>query len=140
MKVQPWQEKILVDIESGGIKPGEMYVMMAGRNVGKSTFSSAAFKRLWDDIYKERQIEDLVLSEAKVHGARYYTVEPVGGNWSAMTDWCTSTFGEAAEVWDIKSTDEQFIWPETGRWYKNNRKFWFRNERDRDWFIIKWRS
>jgi hypothetical protein len=26
------------------------------------------------------------------------------------------------------------------RWYSNNRKFWFRSERDRDWFIIKWRS
>ena len=38
--IPPWQEKILVDIESGGLKPGEMYVMTAGRGVGKSVLSS----------------------------------------------------------------------------------------------------
>lgn len=45
MSIHPWQEKILVDIESGGLKPGEMYVMTAGRGVGKSVFSS----QFWTD-------------------------------------------------------------------------------------------
>lgn len=136
MDLQPWQKKILVDIESGGLKPGEMNVMMAGRNVGKSHFSAQAFKRLWDDIYKERPIEDLIQSEGKVFGARYYCVEPVGGNWSSMSAWCRESFGSPAEIWEAHN----FIWPDCGRWYENDRKFWFRNERDRDWFIIRWRA
>lgn len=134
-KLQPWQEKLLVDIESYTGKPAELTVMMAGRNVGKSTFSAAALHRLMKDIY-ERPLEDLVLSEGKVFGARYYTIEPVGGNWKHMEDWCKQAFGNPAEVWEA----QDFMWPEVGRWYMNNRKFWFRNEKDRDWFIIRWQS
>ena len=134
VELHPWQEKILVDIESGGLKPGEMYVMMAGRNVGKSTFSAAAFQRLWNDIYKERPVEELVLSERPVHGCRYYCVEPKGGNWKTMEAWCNEIFGEPGDIWD----SEDFIWPEKARWLQNNRKFWFRSEKDRTMFIMRW--
>ena len=132
--LHPWQEKMLVDIESGGFKPGEMVIMMSGRQAGKSTFNSAAFKRLWDDIYKTRPVEDLVLTEQKLHGARYYCVEPVGGNWLDMEEWAITTFGPPGEVWP----SQDFVWPEVPRWVGNNRKFWFRNERDRTMFIMRW--
>jgi hypothetical protein len=33
----PFQKQLLIDIKSGGIKPGEMTIMMAGRQAGKST-------------------------------------------------------------------------------------------------------
>ena len=135
-KLYPWQEKLLVDIESGGVKPGEMVVMMSGRQIGKSQFSAQAFKRLWDDIYKERPVEDLIMNEGTVFGAKYFTVEPIGGNWKDMEAWAKQSFGEPADIWE----KDKFMWPECGRWYMNNRKFWFRNERDRDWFIIKWRA
>lgn len=125
-----------MDIESGGLRPGEMTIMMSGRGVGKSTFSSAAFKRLWDDIYKERPVTDLVLGQQPVHGARYYTVEPQGGVWADMEAWCRATFGEPGDMWE----SNDWCWPESARWLQNNRKFWFRNERDRDWFILRWRS
>lgn len=135
-KLYPWQEKILVDIESGGFKPGEMVVMMSGRRAGKSQFSSVAFKRLWDAIYETRPITDLVLSEQPVHGARYYCVEPVGGSWPEMEAWCGAMFGEPGDMWE----SNDWVWPETARWMQNNRKFWFRTEKDRDWFILRWRS
>ena len=135
-QLHPWQEKILTDIESGGIKPGEMMVMMSGRRAGKSQFSAQALKRLWDDIYKERPVEDLVCDVRPVHGARYYTVEPVGGNWKEMEAWARQTYGEPGDMWD----SHDWVWPETARWMMNNRKFWFRNEKDRDWFILRWNS
>lgn len=125
-----------MDIESGGFRPGELVVMMAGRQVGKSMFSSAVFQRMWDDIHKPRPVEDLVLNEQPVHGARYYTVEPVGGSWAEMEEWCKTTFGEPGDMWE----SNDWCWPESARWLQNNRKFWFRTERDRDWFILKWRS
>lgn len=135
-KLLPWQEKILVDIESGGYKPGEMVVMMAGRGVGKSTLNSAVFKRLWDDIHRPRPVEDLILSEQPVHGARYYCVEPQGGSWTEMEEWCRSSFGEPGDMWE----SNDWCWPESARWLQNNRKFWFRKERDRSLFIIRWRA
>jgi hypothetical protein len=135
-KLQPWQQKILVDIESGGLKPGEMAIMMSGRNIGKSTLTSAVFKRMWDDINKPRPITDLILGESPVHGSRYYTVQPEGGSWAEMEEWCKQTYGEPGDMWE--SSD--WCWPESARWLQNNRKFWFRKEADRDWFIMRWRS
>lgn len=133
-KLHPWQEKIFVDLESSGVRPGEMMVMMAGRQIGKSTFS-AMYNRIMTDL-QNQPVEELVLSENKLAGARYYCVEPVGGNWKNMEVWCTQTFGEPGEVWP----KQEFVWPEVPRWVQNNRKFWFRSEKDRDWFIIKWNA
>lgn len=115
----------------------ELKIMMSSRNVGKSIWTAKAIDRLMKDLMS-RPVEELVLTESKFCGTKFYTVEPVGGNWKDMEDWCTLTFGTAAEVWDIKSANEQFMWPQFGRWYKNNRKFWFRNERDRTMFILRW--
>jgi hypothetical protein len=100
---------------------------------GKAGFSAAALKRIMDDI-QHRPIEDLILGDGKVFGARYYTVEPIGGNWLEMEKWAISIYGDPASIWE----QHNFIWPECGRWYMNNRKFWFRNESDRTVFVMKW--
>ena len=132
MIIHKWQ----LDLLNGLSKNKEIKIgMVAGRNVGKSVFSSAAFKRLWDDIYKERPVEDLTLTEARLHGSKYYCVEPVGGNWKDMELWVHQTFGEPGEIWP----SQDFTWPENPRWCMNNRKFWFRNEADRTLFVMKWR-
>jgi hypothetical protein len=134
-KLQPWQQQMIIDIESGGLKPGEMAIMMAGRGTGKSQV--AAFARLFDDIMKAPQkVHDIVLSEGTIYGSRYYTAEPIGGNWLEMEDWCRETFGPGSRaLWGEKVAP----YP-AQRWYANNRKFWFKREKDRDWFIIRWRS
>ena len=106
--------------------------MMSGRQTGKSMIS-AMYKRLMDDI-NNRPVEDIVLGESRVHGARYYTAEPVGGNWLNMEVWALDTYGQPGEFW----SKEDFAWPETPRWFMNDRKFWFRNERDRNWFVMRW--
>lgn len=134
-KLYPWQGKILVDIESGGVKPGEMLVMMSGRRIGKSMFTQQAIDRLIRDL-NSQLISELVLNEQPVHGARYHTVEPIGGNWIEMEAWCRSTFGDPGDMWD----SDDWCCPENARWLQNNRKFWFRNQKDRDWFIVRWSS
>jgi hypothetical protein len=116
---------------------GRGVVMTTGRQLGKSAFSAQALQRMMDDIYN-RPVEDLILSESKVHGARYHCVEPVGGNWKDMEEWALKTYGDPGELWPMKTQDD-FGWPESSRWYMNNRKFWFRNESDRTMFIMKWR-
>ena len=100
---------------------------------GQSDLSNmVALKRLLDDL-SGFPVSDLVLSEGTVYGKRYYCIEPVGGSWTEMENWCYDTFGDSNKA----------IWSEVPhpdrRWYTNNRKFWFRDEKDRDWFILKWR-
>jgi hypothetical protein len=115
----------------------EMTITMAGINVGKSMFSQQAIDRLMRDL-NCHPISELVLNTGTVYGSRYYTVEPIGGNWWEMECWVGETFG----------VSEGSIWADTNRpapqpaerWYANNRKFWFRTEKDRDWFVMRWSS
>ena len=128
----PWQQKIFDKITSGGVKPGEMKVMSSGRNIGKSYFTQKAIDRLMRDL-NSQPISDLVLSEGTVYGARYYCVEPVGGNWIEMETWALDTYGDCGSMWDKDKAPEP-----NARWYMNDRRFWFRTEKDRNWFIMKW--
>lgn len=135
-ELHPWQQRLLTDIKTSGLKPGEMAIMTAGRGVGKSMMTAQAIERLMQDIMS-RPVEDLVLSEGRVYGARYYLVEPVGGNWLDMETWCLDTYGSTGSIWQ----ESKNLTPEPlQRWYMNNRKFWFRKQQDRDWFILRWRS
>ena len=82
----------------------------------------------------------LELEEGRVYGARYYVVHPVpsweldndwGGvdAWNSMVEWMVATFGP---------TLKDGVWAPGQRWYVNNARFYFRNEQDRDWFILRW--
>ena len=76
-----------------------------------------------------------VEEQRKVHGARYHVVYPVctfeemSINWKRIEDWCVGTFGPEQGSW----WDEQ-----PGRWFMNNTKFWFREEADKNWFLLRW--
>ena len=70
------------------------------------------------------------LSEGKIFGEQYYTVEPVPyGAWHDMELWCKKTFG---------CPPANGVWEPHGRWYMNNSKFWFRDKKDLEWFVLKW--
>ena len=127
----PWQIEILDKMRQ---YKGRGTTMVTGRNIGKTQLNAQAMKRLMEDLYS-RPIEDLVLSEGTVYGSRYYTVQPIGGNWLKMEQWCLETFGTADyPIWSEDKAPEP-----KQRWYKNNRKFWFRDECDRMIFVLKWR-
>ena len=129
--MQTWQMELLEKMYK---YKGQGMIQITGRNTGKSNFSAQALKRLWEDIAWS-PVQDIVLSEGTVYGARYYTAQPVGGNWREMEAWCYETFGNSGEnIWGEKEAPEP-----AQRWYMNNRKFWFRDDRDRMIFVLKWR-
>lgn len=131
MNIQPWQWEMLEKMTQ---YKGRGIVQITGRGVGKGDFSAQAFKRLIDDIWYS-PLQNIVLAEGTVYGSRYYTAEPVGGDWREMETWCYQTFGYAGEkIWGEGKAPEP-----AQRWYMNNRKFWFRDERDRMIFVLKWR-
>ncbi len=127
----PWQKDLLDKMTK---YKGKGLIQVTGRQTGKSGFSAQALQRVMQDLYS-RPMEDIVLSEGKVYGARYYTAEPIGGNWLEMEAWCYQTFGDDSyPIWGEGQAPEP-----AQRWYKNNRKFWFREEKDRTMFVLKWR-
>ena len=78
------------------------------------------------------------IEEGRVYGSRYYTVDPdikayepfwYHQDWHDMENWCKNTFGD---------TPSDGVWTPKARWYMNNRKFWFREKKDLEWFILKW--
>lgn len=82
----------------------------------------------------------LKVEEGRVYGARYYVIHPVpewdldgdwGGayTWNRMVEWMVETFGPTAK---------DGVWTPGQRWYTNNARFYFRNEQDRDWFLLRW--
>jgi hypothetical protein len=132
-ELEPWQQRALESITQ---YKGRGLVQITGRNTGKSHWTNVAIKRLMDDL-NSQPISDLILSEGTVYGSRYYCIEPMGGNWLDMEVWCTRTFGETGSIWQ----ETKNLTPEPHkRWYMNNRKFWFKDIKDRDWFILRWRS
>ena len=82
----------------------------------------------------------LELSEGRVYGSRYHTVQPPsklvptsGGwynqYWIDMENWCKETFGD---------TPTDGVHTPGARWYANDSKFWFREKKDLEWFLLKW--
>ena len=73
----------------------------------------------------------LDIDQGRVFGAKYHTVEPVyaGDKWHDMMEWIVDTFGP---------TSDDGVWTPGMRWYANNAKFWFRNKKDLDWFVLRW--
>jgi hypothetical protein len=128
--IPDWQMNMLNKLQ--GIKKGEL-MLTVGRRSGKSMLGSQAFQRLWDELHN-RPVEHLVLSEGTVYGSRYYCVEPVGGSWLEMEKWALRTYGESTgSIWGDKVPEP------AQRWYMNNRKFWFRDQKDQLMFVMKWR-
>ena len=80
----------------------------------------------------------MTIDEGRVYGARYYTVDPTikaydpfwdSQLWDDMEIWCKAIFGD---------TPKDGVWTPNARWYMNNSKFWFREKKDLEWFLLKW--
>lgn len=70
------------------------------------------------------------ISEGTVYGQKYLTVHPTSSTkWDDMMEWTVKTFGPSA--WNG-------VWTPDQRWYANNAKFWFRDAKDLEWFMLKW--
>jgi hypothetical protein len=80
-----------------------------------------------------------LLGNGTVYGKNYHTIAPPmwSGNWQSMSVWCTETFGPSTgSIWS-GNTGQAPVPAE--RWYENNAKFWFREEKDLTLFLLRWR-
>ena len=99
----------------------------------------AAGQRMSDDIDKQvlkgmGYVFDYYLEYSKgtVFGQEYLSVAPMNadGKWADMMEWMVTTFGPVDDSHGVFTPDQ--------RWYVNNAKFWFRDAKDRDWFVLRW--
>lgn len=116
-----WQLDLIEKLQ--GYKPKEMIVFASSRQVGKSHFM-----KMWSENYYS-EFPSLELSEGTVLGHPYYIVRPKGIPWYEMEPWCRETFGP---------TPEFGVWELDARWYMNAERFWFRDEKDRMLFVLRW--
>lgn len=116
-----WQLDLLERLQ--GFKPGEMAVITSSRQTGKSML-----QRLWNETYFQ-EVPCVELGEGRVFDQPYYTAEPKGIVWADMETWCRHTFGP---------TPETGVWEPLARWYMNGERFWFRDEKDRMLFVLRW--
>ena len=84
--------------------------------------------KLWSQIY-DQEVPTLTLREGTVYGEPYYAVECRGYIWPDLYDWCANSFGPISK---------QGVWEPGCRWYENNTAFWFKHQKDRDWFVMRW--
>jgi hypothetical protein len=97
-----------------------------------------AAQKISDDIDKQvlkgvGYVFDYYLEHGRgtICGQEYLSVAPMNaeGKWSDMMEWMVNSFGP---------TPFDSIWMPDQRWHVNNAKFWFRDAKDRDWFILRW--
>ena len=99
-----------------------------------------AGKQLADDIDRQvltsigmGYVFDYYLEHSRgtICGQEYLSVAPMNaeGRWSDMMEWTVNSFGPTAK---------DGVWTADQRWYANNAKFWFRDAKDRDWFVLRW--
>jgi hypothetical protein len=56
-------------------------------------------------------------------------------DWNTMMTWCEETFGPTGSLW----AETKSLTPEPNqRWYANNSRFWFLEEKDLNWFVLRW--
>ena len=139
-KLHPWQEKILVDIESGGFTASGLSVIMSGRQTGKSMYYqavNAAMEQVMNNV------PSLETSEKSYNGIDWYIVQPNMGGvfskrkliWEEMDEWCTNTMGQG--ITGVRKVRGD-AWEADCRWLTNGGKFWFRQEKDRTMFVLRW--
>jgi len=99
-----WQKDWL-----GGFKKGEMAIVSASRNTGKSTFTAATLRKLLDDMESlDPNFE--VLTTGTVDGKPWYTI----------------TCKKDVSIWIRENGVENSEWSD----YVDNRWMWHRNRLD----------
>jgi hypothetical protein len=70
MNLNPYQQALFDKISQGGFKPGEMKIISAARQTGKSTYSQ--YINQWYDMQEQPKCK--IVNSAEVDGKTWYTV------------------------------------------------------------------
>jgi hypothetical protein len=123
-ELHPWQAEV---IKQFNVK----HTVSTGRQLGKS-WVNYMMQQAMDDLV-DNPVQALICDTGTIFNYPAVTVRPIGGNWRLMVNWCVETFGPESRVLELLAEPER-----AGRWYTQDRVFWFSEPRDREWFVLKW--
>lgn len=141
---QKWQMEILKNL-SGGIAAGTMNVFSAGRQTGKSSMTLKVLKNryygatertFWADtnLCKEIVFPQPTKPKYQFSRAKWYTAQLPGyatwrysDEYNSIIAWCNETFGPHPKKQDAWS-----------RWYVGLGFINFRDQKDYQWFVLRW--
>ena len=78
--------------------------------------------------------------QSTVYGRPYYTIlVPNGGKeWGTQVRWCDEQFGQTtSSITHAEGASKRMSLPNE-RWYTHDDHFWFRDEADYIWFMLRW--
>ena len=131
--IHPFQKALYDKISQGGFKPGEMPIISAGRQTGKSMLNQWFTNNLCKEImlpgYPKTSIAlKKLMPTYKFSRTNWYVAEFYWVHQAEVLAWCSQQFGPHPARPDAWS-----------RWYnKYSEKIHFRDEKDYEWFVLKW--
>lgn len=136
-------QQALLDKVSGGFRAGEMMIISAGRQAGKSTLNQYYGKLYNNNLCQEIMftgqkhlqctlgaLNRLPVNKYKFTRANWYLAEYNWVHQHEVLEWCTQQFGPHPQNPDAWS-----------RWCNNyTGRIHFRDEKDYAWFMLRWGS
>ena len=133
LNLQPYQEQLLRLLERG-FKAGQISVISAGRQTGKSYYTKVLKNRIYDtNLCKEIVMPTTPEPKYKFSRAKWHTVDIGVGAWklgreyNEIIAWCNDTFGPHPARSDAWS-----------RWWVGVGQIYFRDERDFVLYQLRW--
>lgn len=121
---------------SRGFRKGEMMVISAGRQTGKSFIQKQLLNAMYNGTNLYQEIELPVKEEKyKFSRAKWYsfnmpspfTTDPISKD---MVEWCIAQFGQRPVGNKVD--------PWSTRWYIDWNTINFRDSQDYEWFMLRW--
>lgn len=125
--LMPYQQALWDRLANGGFKRGEMSIISSGRQSGKSHLNLLYGKNLCQEIILPTQA---VIKPKYSFSRKWHEVHLMFKSWDPVQeriDWCEQTFGAQPSNPDAWS-----------RWYTSFTTLRFRDEKDYQWFILRW--
>ena len=126
----PYQQALWDKISQGGFKKGEMTIISAGRQTGKSYYQKMFLNKLYGtNLCKEIMLSMKPAPKYKFSRAKWYEADYDWiNNYVEVVEWCTEQFGP--------HPTQQDAW---SRWdHRYEGKIYFRDEKDYIWFTLRW--
>ena len=117
--IYPFQQALYDKIKAGGFKRGEMFLISAGRQTGKSMFYSNLCKEILLPMKPEPKYK---------FSREWYVAEYDWVHQYEVLEWCKQQFGPHPQNPDAWS-----------RWCNHySERIHFRDEKDYAWFVLRW--
>jgi hypothetical protein len=125
--IYPFQQALYDKVKDGGFKRGEMFLISAGRQTGKSMLNQM-YGKLWNNNLCKEILLPMKPEPKYKFSREWYIAEFDWVHTGEVLEWCKQQFGPHPKNPDAWS-----------RWVnKYGEKIHFRDEKDYAWFMLRW--